>query len=185
MKWGFCIAAGPSLTRADCDAVRGLGHTIAVNCAAFFAPWADELYAADQQFWNYYGPKLKWFKGNKVSRARHRLTDENWRGKGWPRTGGNSGHQALQLMIERGHKRVALLGYDHQHTGGKAHFHGDHPRNRHVRLGNAPSCHHWVKQMERTAKELPSRGVEVVNLSRETAITCFPRMTVEQFLADW
>jgi hypothetical protein len=38
--------------------------------------------------------------------------------------------------------------------------------------------------MERTAKDIERMGVEVVNLSRETALTCFPRMTVEQWLAN-
>ena len=181
-KWAVCIAAGPSLTRADCDALRGFGHTIAVNCAVFFAPWADEWYAADTQFWNYYGSKGAWFKGHRVSRTRHALVAEQWRGKGWPRTGGNSGHQALQRAVESGYDHVALIGYDHQHTGGKVHFHGDHPRKNRVRLGNAPSVHHWVKQMDRTAIDLERRGVEVVNLSRDTALTCFPRMTVEELL---
>jgi hypothetical protein len=179
--WAICIASGPSLTRADCDAVRAKGYAIAVNCAAFFAPWADELYAADMQFWNYYGPKLQWFKGQRFSRSRVKGV-ETWRGKGWPTTGGNSGHQALQKAVSGGYKRIALLGYDHQHTGGQTHFHGDHRRDRQVRLGNAKNVHHWVRKMERTAKDIERMGVEVVNLSRETALTCFPRMTVEQWL---
>jgi len=182
MTWAVCIASGPSLTRADCDALRGFGYTIVVNCAVFFAPWADEWYAADLQFWNYYGKKGAWFKGHRVSRSRHELVDETWRGAGWPTTGGNSGHQALQLAVERGYERVALIGYDHKHTGGKTHFHGDHPRKNKVRLGNPQHCHHWARQMKRTSLTLKQKGIEVVNLSRETAIECFPRMTVEEFL---
>lgn len=182
MTWALCVASGPSLTRADCDALRGKAYTIAANCAVFFAPWADEAYGADQQFWKYYGPKLLWFKGKRVSRTRVGPDVETWHGRGWPRAGGNSGYQALQKAADNGFKRIALLGYDHQHTGGKAHFHGDHPRNRTVRLGNAKNVHHWVKKMEYLAPELERRGIEVVNLSRETALDCFPRMTVDEWL---
>jgi len=38
--------------------------------------------------------------------------------------------------------------------------------------------------MARTALDLKERKVNVVNLSRQTALNCFPRMTVENFLEE-
>jgi len=184
-KWALVIASGPSQTRADCDALRGLCFTGAVNCAVFFAPWVDELYGADPQFWNYYGSKLQWFKGRRLSRSKAGSNIEVWHGKGWPRTGGNSGHQMLQRMVDIGFKNVALLGFDHQHTGGRTHSHGDHPRNKDIKLGNAQNTHHWHKAMNRTALDLERKGVKVLNLSRETALTCFERMSAEDFVNDY
>lgn len=182
MDWTIVIAAGPSLTRADCDALRGVGKTICVNCAVWRAPWADYLYAADENWWKYYGPKCAWFKGQKASRHYRAPGVEIWRGKGWGRTGGNGGHQSIQGAVDKGARNVGIIGFDHQHTNGKTHYHGDHPRNETVRLGNAHNTDHWIKAMNLTAIDLERRGVRVVNLSRETALTCFPRMTVEKFL---
>lgn len=183
MNTTLVVASGPSLTRRDCDFMRGRFPTIAVNCAVWFAPWADVLYAADSKWWSYYGPKCQWFKGEKYSITAHRADVVRWRPTGWTSHGGNSGHQALQLAVERGAKRVYLLGFDHQHTDGKTHFHGDHPRTNRVRLGNAAHCGAWRQRMRRTAVELKNRGVEVINLSRQTGLTVFPRSTVDEVVS--
>jgi hypothetical protein len=56
------LASGPSLTREQCEAVRGKAKVIAVNNQAIdtdcdgvrvpaMAPWADVLYAADAKWW--------------------------------------------------------------------------------------------------------------------------------------
>lgn len=183
MNTWLCIAAGPSLTRADCDAMRGKYTTVAINCAVFFAPWSDYWYGADDRFWGYYGPKGDWFKGQRYSITARREGIIRWRPTGWSSHGGNSGHQSVQLAVEHGAKRVLLLGYDHQHTNGKSHFHGDHPNTNRVKLGNAKNCPQWVNKMERTSLDLKKRGVEVINLSRETALECFPRSTVDEWLS--
>lgn len=88
----------------------------------------------------------------------------------------NSGGGAVALAIARGAKRVVLLGYDMQHTGGRAHWHGDHPD----RLGNAGKVGEWPAEFEALARDHP--GVEIINCSRETALRCFPRMTLKEAL---
>ena len=185
-EWTFVIASGPSLQREDAEAVRGKGLTIAVNCGVFFAPWADILYAGDAVWWRYYGPKVGWFKGRRVSRNYKGKNIETVRGKGWKRTGGNSGHMALQLAVDLGAKNVALLGFDQQKTDGKAHCHADHPKRyndgKTTNMGNANGVAAWPRLMARTADDLNEMDIKVINLSRETALTCFPRLTVKQFL---
>jgi hypothetical protein len=183
-EWWIIIAPGPSLCRCDTMALRGHGRTVAVSCAVFFAPWADVLYAADGAWWRYYGPKLEWYRGKRVSRSYQSKTIQRFRGKGWARTGGNSGHMAIQYAVDNGAKHIALIGFDQQKTNGKAHVHADHPtfEKARVRLSNASGIRAWPAAMVATARDIKQRGVEVVNLSRETALTCFPRVTVEQFL---
>lgn len=185
-EWALVIGAGPSLCRDDLKLLRGRCRAIAVNCAVFFAPWADVLYAGDSNWWQYYGPKINWFKGARVTRAMNRRGLTVWRGKGWKRTGGNSGHQALQYAVDLGNKHVALIGFDHQKTEGKAHCHQDHPERAltKMNLGNADGVRHWPQAMNKTAKDLEAMGIEMVNLSRVTALTCFKRMTVEEFLEE-
>lgn len=181
------IASGPSLRRDDLEALRGVGKAVAVNCAVFWAPWADVLYAGDAIWWRFYGPKVEWFKGQRVSRSYQAKNIVRWRGE-WPRTGGNSGHLAIQYAADHGSKRIALIGFDQQKTDGKAHFHGDHPRRMHnkpTNLGNANGAPSWPRLMAKSAQDFAAREIEVVNLSRKTALACFPQMTVEEFLEKY
>jgi hypothetical protein len=88
----------------------------------------------------------------------------------------NSGAGAIALAASMGAKRIFLLGYDCQHTGGKAHWHGNHPKG----LGNAGSFAKWPAQFNMLAAKLPK--IEVINCSRETALMTFPRGTLEDVL---
>ncbi|MBC7201931.1 MAG: hypothetical protein H5U29_00210 [Pusillimonas sp.] len=90
----------------------------------------------------------------------------------------NSGAGAIALAAHFGAKRIVLLGYDCQHTGGKKHWHGDHPSG----LGNAGSLWKWKEHFEEVARDFSD--LEIINCSRETALDCFPRQTLEEALAD-
>ena len=187
-EWWVVIATGPSRTNDDTRLLRGVGPTIAVNCAVFYAPWADVCFATDAVWWRYYGPKITWFKGHRVSRTMNAPNIEVWRNKGWKRTGGNSGHMALQYAVDNGARNVALLGFDQQKTDGRAHCHADHPKmasdGKRTNMANAGGIHAWPRMMSRTAMDLNEMGVRVVNLSRATALRCFERMTPEQFVEE-
>lgn len=190
MDWTLIIASGPSLTRSDCDLLRGIGYTIAINNAVVLAPWADELFAADGSWWRYYGPKVAWFKGRRVSKTFKDHRVERWRPSGWPRTGGNTGHMGIQRAVDLGATNIAIIGFDQSvpkdgPNAGKKHYHGDHPQqvgNARTRLGNAEGIAGWPREMALTARDLQRRGARVVNLSRETALDCFERMTPEEFV---
>lgn len=90
----------------------------------------------------------------------------------------NSGAAAISLAMYRGAEKVILLGYDCQHTGGKKHWHGDHPKG----LGNAGSLNRWQESFGQLARKAANAGVEVVNCSRETALTCFRRSDLDKEL---
>jgi len=189
MTWWVIIASGPSLTRADCDALRGIGTTIAVNRAVFFTPWADYLYGGDASFWKVYGPKTAWFKGDRVTPEKYLSTRQFNGDHRFKNFGGNSGHQAMQYAVSQGARRVALIGFDHKHTDGRKHCHEDYPRqvkvgSEIVSFGNAECTDFWVKVMNSSAQDAKAMGVEIVNLSRETALTCFERVTVEDFVNE-
>lgn len=89
----------------------------------------------------------------------------------------NSGLGAIKLAMLYGAEKIVLLGYDCQHTDGKTHWHGDHPKG----LGNAGSVQHWSMRFAGFARK--ASGVEIVNASRKTALECFPRMDLEDALA--
>lgn len=88
----------------------------------------------------------------------------------------NSGAGAIALAAHWGARRIILLGYDCQHTGGQAHWHADHPKG----LGNAGSVGKWPAQFRDLAVKL-SR-LEIINVSRETALTCWPRAHLKDVL---
>lgn len=90
---------------------------------------------------------------------------------------GNSGAACVSLAVDAGARRVILLGYDCQATGGKKHWHGDHPRT----LGNAAAMPKWLSKFEKLARD--KAGHEIINCTRETALTCWPRMPLTEALA--
>lgn len=144
------------------------------------APWADVLYAMDRKWWEVHLEDVrKSFVGERVSRAKllhrfgvtHLETFKHYN---------NSGAAAISLAAHRGASTVILLGYDCQYTDGKRHWHGDHPRG----LGNAGSVAKWVRGFEELASAMEKAGVRVLNASRETALTCWERVGLDDALAD-
>lgn len=202
--WGtaVCIASGPSLTQADCEVVRkaqsdGRCRVIVINSTFVVAPWADVLYAGDFAWWMHYAEQVKrgkWqaFAGERwtcSSNAKTRLKCQHIQGvqagglsknPGTIVLGGNSGHATVGLAVEFGARRVVLLGYDMQRTGNRSHHHGDHPRP----LGNGNNFPTWVRRMGVLAKDAERRGIEIVNCTRATALTCFKRLALDEALTD-
>lgn len=191
MQTWFCLASGPSMCAEDAEAVRGRGTVIAIGNTGELAPWANILYSCDPTWWRAYGDRFAAFKGRKVALHQYGLPEEveaiqyrNAPGLGTDRvhTGNNSGYQAINLAFLEGAKRIVLLGYDMQHTGGRHHWHADHPRH----LGNFnPGMPELCRpKFTPLAADLARAGVEVVNASRETALTCFTRQPLAEVLAQ-
>lgn len=86
----------------------------------------------------------------------------------------NSGLRAIELAIGFGAARVLLLGYDCSVTSG-THWHGDHKLTKNP---DAKRCAEW----QRHFAMLDPKQAEIINCSRETALNCFPRMTLEKAL---
>lgn len=173
------IASGPSLTAEDCEAVRAAGlPTFVTNTTFLRCPWADVLVAFDSKWWKTYRAEVgAVFKGRQFRCAGQRFTP----GERPPaallkfRGFGNSGTAAISLAALAGARRVVLLGCDAQFSGGQSHWHGDHPEG----LSNARSVARWPAKFEQVAAYAKAKGCEVVNASRETALTCFPRVDLE------
>lgn len=151
-------------------------------------PWADVIYGCDEGFWSTYinamplGPE-RWTISEPAARAYGMNYIESIDAPGLsesPRRihqGGNSGYQALGLAHAWGAARAVLLGYDMQRTGGKSHWHGDHKGGL-ANLGPALSA--WPGRFDAVHRQWP----HVVNASRQTAITCFPRVSLAEALIE-
>lgn len=184
-----CVASGPSLTKEDVDYCRDKADAvIVINTTYQLAPWATALYAADWIWWH-------WHKGvPSFGGLKYTLDRQATRWKGVQllkktgkigletdpsclRTGRNSGYQAVNLAYHSGASRIVLLGYDMQ-TGynGKEHWHPDHPVARHSPYKIFESFFHSL------VSPLAEAGVSVVNCTRQTALTAFPRADLREVL---
>lgn len=81
--------------------------------------------------------------------------------------GGNSGFQALNLAIQFGARRILLLGYD-MHGG---HWHGDHPAG--MAQPKDDTMARWRRAFQANAPLIAAMGVEVINCTPGSALTCF------------
>jgi len=94
-------------------------------------------------------------------------------------TGGNSGHQALNLAIHLGAARIVLLGYDMKlGSNGEAHHHPDHLAP--SRDPPAVNLARWAARFATMLPTLRELGVEVLNATPGSAIECFPRVQLEE-----
>jgi len=184
MKRITIAASGPSLTLADCMNASRLGPLLAVNCAAFMAPFADAIYAGDETWWKVYAPFLGWSSIPRYTVAtngtKHGVSVVP-RGKiGEGISGNNSGVQAITLALLWRYDEIVLIGFDCGWPArGREHFHGAH----HERLADGtPGCANprqadaWLADHARIADNC---GQRIINASRQTALTCYRRATLE------
>lgn len=94
--------------------------------------------------------------------------------------GKTSGCQAIGLArIKYRPKRILLAGYDMKKgSAGQQHDFGDHPDG----LSNNLPFVEGAAHLARLAVAMRADGIEVINCSIETALTCFPRMRLEEIL---
>lgn len=198
-----CVAAGPGVTRDDVERIRGRARVIVINWMWHWAPWADCLYACDHEWWESdeaprpgEGPALKvgleTTDRDDVRTLGHLEGKEGMPGlssdPGLLQTGQNSGHQAINLAshLTGPGGEVVLLGYAFQFAAdGSRHCHPDHsaalgnPEETKAdgTMGSLPKWRAWAETIPPAAEGL---GITIINASRETALTCFPRRPIEE-----
>lgn len=190
-----CIASGPSLTVEQCKYVElkrkfNKCRVIAVNDNWRLARYADYVYACDRRWWDAYVDDVKtltdaelWTidKGAASAYGLKWIESDKMFGvskNGKISHGQNSGYQAVNLAFLFGAKKIILIGYDCQHTDGKKHWFGDHPKG----WGNANRVQAWAHNFKSLASGLKDEGIDVVNCSLDTALKCFRRGELEKEL---
>lgn len=179
------MASGPSMCAEDAELVRKWrdGKTrfaAAINTTYRLAPWADLIYACDLRWWDEYFEDVnrRRTEATLVGHNEMALKKYPLEPSGVPEThtGGNSGCMLIHhLMHQRQASRLILLGYD-MGAGGDGHWHGKHPHG----WPEPVNFKAWREHIRRVAAERPE--VEIINCTRETALTCFPQMPLEDAL---
>ena len=185
-EWIFLIGGGPSLRGFDWEKLADR-RCIAINAAGYSVPWADVLFFTDWRFYEAHRRLVDGFSGITVTDDRNteasvdvlvQHTGSDDLDTEWPgiRHGDNSGYAAINLAWHFGARRLALLGYDMcSSADGRMNFHGHYARH-----GNPAKVKSWVPHFERLD---PDRyGLEIVNCSPESALTCFPKRSVDEVL---
>lgn len=197
------MASGPSLNERDVRlALAKADRVIAVSDSWRLLPScsSDILYAADYTWWNFH-MGVPEFPGEKWIACPERKSDDTKQyikaAKEWglrmvrtaPREGvsfdpallhegWNSGFQAVNIAALGGAKRILLLGFDCQRSGGQSHFFGEHPEA----IRRATPFNLFAEAFAKAAPQLAAAGIGVINCSRQTALDCFPRATIEGVL---
>ncbi len=195
------VASGPSVIKAEVAALKGAMTVLAIKRNVELAPWADAVYGCDQAWWRSVRG-LPDFKGLKMAYA-PRACDEYGLTRveipviradlggdviltgeiGVVGAGGCSGFQALNLAVQFGARRIALLGFDCQDRSG-VHWYG---RNTAQGMANPSmdNLRRWRAAFEAAVPTLEQLGVEVVNASRLSDIRGFRRASVAEVLQQW
>lgn len=194
------MATGPSFRRPE---AIGDCKVIAVNDAYKLFPEADILYACDERWWEV-----------NIAQVRETCKAERWSSHSSRKNhddkirasklfdlwlvgaqhassfcldgstihyGGNSGFQAINLALLFGAKRVLMLGFDMMLDENKnVHYFGNHPAPLHTNH----NFWEWIGIMNEAAARLPS-DIEIINCSERTALTCFPRMSLQEALTKY
>lgn len=186
-----CIASGPSLKDdhfADVarvvawrDAAPGR-HILVTNTTFRDVPTADVIFGFDSRWWKlYYDEVVATCPGERVTVTAQNLPGVAVVEKKQMPNFGNSGAGQVALAVFAGCRGVGLLAYDAQHgPNGEVHHHGNHPRG----LGNALSMPRWPAAFQKLADYANVQRVPVVNCSRRTALSCFPKVSLEDFLGS-
>ena len=180
MKTAICIASGSSLTKEDVDYCKGKAFVYVINTSYQIAPWADVLYACDEEWWDYHKPD---FAGQKWTLNENAAKKYNLNYIGHDAnatfceteiiaTGNNSGFQAINLAYLHGYRKILLLGYDFKNSG--QHWHGQHP----TQLGQSQNLRLWLNLMEKAAPIMENLGLEVINCTRDSDINCFRKSII-------
>jgi hypothetical protein len=155
------------------------------------APWADVLYACDFAWWKRHGGAPE-FRGLKISQdpaavsmgwnvkpVRTKADDHRMRFSepGIIGCGGNSGFQAINLAAQFGASRIVLVGFDMSTAEGE-HWHGRHDGG--LRNPTRTGIAQWRDRLDAAADDLAAQNVTVINAGRKSALTRYPKMSLQE-----
>lgn len=186
-------------------------NALAVQDSYKVMPWADAMYGCNEDWWNandgasgFVGRKWSSHQAdakagvfNDKSRIKDKYNLNLVAGAIEPDFGGfsedasvihygsNSGYQSINLaLLLQGFPTepcyIVLVGFDMRCVDGKNHFFGDHPKQLH----NNYDYDRFIKRFEGAAKKLPE-GATIINATPDSALRCFPMMSLEDAIENY
>lgn len=192
------VASGPSVKGMNLDVLRDRIHVAAIKKSVERCPWADIVYGCDEAWWAHEAKGLPKFRGLKICYAPkvtaqfsdiHRIdikrnTDALLTGEtGVVGSGGNSGFQLFNLLVQFGVTGILLIGFD-MHNNGGVHWYGP---NKWLMSSNPieTNFQRWRRAFNDAKPLIGKLGIDVVNASPHSELKCFRRASIEEALAGW
>lgn len=162
--------------------MRAAGLPAVVTNETFLrALWADMLVANDAAWWLTRAQEALQFEGIKLCLqdvAFGRVMTLEGEEKAAARAGGNSGYTAVWATAQACASRILLNGFD---------FRGDHWHGAHkapLRNTAPETFQRWAKRFDLLAADLRARGIEVLNCTPGSALSCFPFADLKEVLHE-
>jgi hypothetical protein len=190
------VASGPTIKKMDLACLKDRIHVLAIKETWKKCPWAEILYGCDAPWW-IHNKGVPEFKGIKLSHGSQATTQHKSIYKVNIKmvddilieepllvgNGGNSGFQALNLLVQFGVKNVILIGFD-LHDRGGVHWYG---RNTAPGMNNPMKVNfdRWQRGYEAVKRRLKELGVEIVNASPESDLRVFKMQPLEDTMKEW
>ena len=182
----FIIASGPSINSLDLSPLTKR-ITMGLNRSGLIFPETTYQCVMDQNLFDDYEDMLKktrtlfTLEGRPFGIPIHLLGTEGFSfdlGKG-VYSGYTISFLALQLAVYMGFKRVFFLGLDLKHATGKTHFFGHDFRSKDHETTEFPKM---LRMMKYAAETLKGKGTEIYNLSPQSALSCFEKISYDKAL---
>ena len=183
----FVIGGGTSLRGFDASVLRGK-NIIAVNESGLtLTPWADVLFFADRQRHRWNADRMLLHEGRfKVTRSAGAARapegvklvqfrcNEPFSTRPWQVSGWCGGGSSLNLAAHFGASRIVLLGFDMAGLDFHDMHHNHGPESRYAEK--------FIPAIEVMAPGLKARGIEVLNATPGSRLTCFKRVELQDVL---
>ncbi|MFV1983008.1 MAG: hypothetical protein ACC657_05645 [Thiohalomonadales bacterium] len=196
---GIIIGTGFSLTIEQIQQVRHL-KLFGINKAYQFD--VDVMLACNSEFWDHYWFDIAKYKCHKWtprlnSAKKYNLNyiEEVWQeglstNNNFIHAHHGSGPQILNIALHYGVTKMALIGWDMRYPGKisdrqyeeKRHYFGEYPKE----------LQHWPRTSEngnlsgliREVETIKPHdyGIEIINCTKDSALTCFPYQSLSEFL---
>lgn len=203
----YILAGGPSLRGFNSQALWGK-QVITINDSWRLYPAAKIHYFCDHHWWQEQIALNRPICAEPVAGFRLRFHDQiycglwvtgNWRFADHPQVrclalsgqhglekdpgklchGSNSGYQAINLAYHLGAKRIVLLGYDMKVSDkGRTHWHQENRPDDFASILKNSMLPHF----DTLVAPLKEAGVEVINATPDSALTCWPYQPLEELL---
>ncbi len=165
-----------------------------MNDAAIHIPFATALFSLDRHWIanrkglinNFQGERYLAvaddFDFNDAPQACYLCRNRNGRGlsddPAWIYMGGgNSGYGAFNLAYLKQPRRIILLGYDFCHSS--THWHSGYAWQG---SPNDPMYRKWALHFLEALPQIRKNGIEVLNASRDSTVTAFPKVNIDDIL---
>lgn len=188
MRRCFIIGGGPSINNVNFDLIKD-EFCIGLNQAYKLGTWIDVwLFVDSDIFRNNRNAINKWpnrivscakvakphKKVEYFDRCRQHVLCDCPKKLSFPSSGANAGATAINFAVREGFEEIILLGYDMKMVDGQANYHNDYKKQA------MPEAYvKFIKVFEEMSRVLK---VRVINANPDSALSCFPKRTLESIL---